>query len=284
MQRGAIIGFDGSQDPGFVRDAGALIEELGFDSLWVPEHVLFFPEYEAKYPYSDDGRLRGNPKGVMDPFAALTFLAATTSRIRLATGICIVPQRHPVYLAKAVADLDRLSGGRFDFGVGVGWQREEYEALGLPFEERGRRMDESLEAMKVLWTDEVSTFEGEFHSFRGAWAHPKPVQTPYPPILVGGESPAALRRVATHAEGWFGFDLTPSRCAEHLEHLSERLSRVGASLADRRIIASPAKDAKSAAAVAEFAKLGVEQIVVPILGRDLAGLRAHGERTLDWLG
>ncbi|MEM9176003.1 MAG: LLM class F420-dependent oxidoreductase [Myxococcota bacterium] len=284
MQRGAIIGFDGDQDPGFIREAGALIEALGFDTLWVPEHVLFFPEYDAKYPYTDDGRLRGAPKGVMDPFATLTFLAATTSRIRLATGICIVPQRHPVYLAKAVADLDRLSGGRFDFGVGVGWQREEYEALGLPFEERGRRMDEALDAMKVLWTDDVSTFEGEFHSFRNAWAHPKPVQSPHPPILVGGESRAALRRVATHADGWFGFDLTPASCAAHLETLSKQLEQVGLGLADRRLLVSPTQDAKRSAAVAEFAALGVEQMVVPIGGRDLEGLRAHGERILDWLG
>ena len=209
MQSGAILAFDGSQAKSFVQEAGALMEELGFDALWVPEHVLFFPDYDPRYPYSEDGRLRGDPKGVMDPFSVLTFLAATTSRIRLGTGICIVPQRHPAYLAKQVADLDRLSDGRFDFGVGVGWQREEYTALGIPFEERGKRMDEALEAMRALWTEDVTTYVGEFVELRRVWSHPKPVQQPSPPILVGGESTAALRRVATHGDGWYGFDLTP---------------------------------------------------------------------------
>jgi len=284
MQRGAIVGFDGSQPPSFVEEAGALLEEIGFDALWVPEHVLFFPDYDPQYPYSGDGRLRGNPKGVMDPFAVLTFLAATTSRIRLGTGICIVPQRHPAYLAKHVADLDRLSGGRFDFGVGVGWQREEYEALGIPFEERGRRMDEALEAMEALWTEDVATYRGEFVNLECVWSHPKPVQRPHPPILVGGESPAALRRVATHGDGWFGFDLTPETCARHLETLATRLDAVGAQLSDRRLIASPGPGAKSTKTVSDFESIGIEQLVVPIAGHDLETLRTRALKTLDWMG
>ena len=281
MQLGAIIGFDGEHAPSFVSEAGQLVEELGFDSLWVPEHVLFFPDYDAQYPYAEDGRLRGNPKGVMDPFAVLTWLAATTQRVRLATGICIVPQRHPAYLAKHVADLDRLSNGRFDFGVGVGWQREEYDALGLDFESRGRRMDEALDAMKTLWTEDVSTYVGDHFTFRAAWSHPKPVQHPHPPIVIGGESSAALRRVATHGDGWYGFDLTPDRCAEHLETLMEKLDRVGAALADRRLIVSPASTAKNRAGSQAFAALGVEQIVVPVVGRDLETLRTRAHRARD---
>ena len=280
MQVGAIMGFDGTADPRFVAEAGQLVEELGFDALWVPEHVLFFPEYASRYPYSEDGKLRGDPKSVFDPFTILTWLAAHTTRVRLATGICIVPQRDPVYLAKNVAELDRLSGGRFDFGVGVGWQREEYDALGIDFDSRGRRMGESLDLMKALWTEDVTTWRGELFDVRGAWAHPKPLQSPHPPILVGGESAPALRRVAERGDGWYGFDLTPEDCARHLSTISGHLEARGESLSDRRLVVSPAASAKTPESVSAFARYGVEQVVFPVVGRDLAMLRERGERAL----
>ena len=227
MQRGAIVGFDGSQPPSFVEEAGALLEEIGFDALWVPEHVLFFPDYDPQYPYSGDGRLRGNPKGVMDPFAVLTFLAATTSRIRLGTGICIVPQRHPAYPAKHVADLDRLSGGRFDFGVGVGWQREEYEALGIPFEERGRRMDEALEAMEALWTEDVATYRGEFVNLECVWSHPKPVQRPHPPIILGSATGTGRQRVVRYCDGWMPINVLLDDMPAAIADLHRRAEEAG---------------------------------------------------------
>lgn len=280
MQVGAIMGFDGSADPSYVAEAGQLVEELGFDALWVPEHVLFFPEYSSRYPYSEDGKLRGDPKGVFEPFTILTWLAAHTTRIRLATGICIVPQRDPVYLAKNVAELDRLSGGRFDFGVGVGWQREEYDALGIDFDSRGRRMEECLDLMKALWTEDVTTWKGELFEVRAAWAHPKPLQSPHPPILVGGESTPALRRVAERGDGWYGFDVDPDGCGRHLATLSRHLEARGESLADRRLIVSPRADAKTPGSIAAFARQGVEQVVFPVVGRDFATLRDRGERAL----
>lgn len=280
MQVGAIMGFEGSADPSFVAEAGQLVEALGFDALWVPEHVLFFPEYASRYPYAEDGKLRGDPKGVFDPFTILTWLAAHTSRVRLATGICIVPQRDPVYLAKHVAELDRLSRGRFDFGVGVGWQREEYEALGIDFDSRGRRMRECLDLMKTLWTQDVATWKGERFEVNAAWAHPKPLQSPHPPILVGGESAPALRRVAEQGDGWYGFDVSPDDCARHLATLSAALEKRGESLRDRRLIVSPDADSKTPEAIAAFARWGVEQVVFPVVGRDLATLRERGERVL----
>ena len=139
MKIGALVGFGAAATPEYVTAAGRAVEESGLHSLWVPEHVLFFPEYASRYPYSGDGKLPGNPDGVLEPFTALTWLAAHTQRIRLGTGICLVPQRHPVYTAKQVADVDFLSGGRVDLGVGIGWLKEEFTALGIPWQRRGAR-------------------------------------------------------------------------------------------------------------------------------------------------
>lgn len=133
--------------PELVRAVGREAEERGFESIWVAEHVVLFDEYDSAYPYDPSGRFpAGGDAGMVEPFTALTYLAAVTERIRLGTGICLVPQRNPVYTAKAVTDLDALSGGRVDFGVGVGWLREEFEALGMPFDRRGQRADEYLAA------------------------------------------------------------------------------------------------------------------------------------------
>ena len=141
------------------------------------EHVVLFDEYDSAYPYDPSGRFpAGGDAGMVEPFTALTYLAAVTERIRLGTGICLVPQRNPVYTAKAVTDLDALSGGRVDFGVGVGWLREEFEALGMPFDRRGQRADEYLAAMRSLWCDEVSEYHGELYDLRPCRMYPKPVQ------------------------------------------------------------------------------------------------------------
>jgi alkanesulfonate monooxygenase SsuD/methylene tetrahydromethanopterin reductase-like flavin-dependent oxidoreductase (luciferase family) len=134
-------------DPEFLRAVGQSVEERGFESVWVAEHVVLFDDYDSRYPYSPDGRFPGGgDSGLLEPFTALTFLAGVTGSVRLGTGICLVPQRNPVYTAKQVADLDVLSGGRVDFGVGIGWLREEFEVLQMPFEQRAlsraRRRDE----------------------------------------------------------------------------------------------------------------------------------------------
>ena len=131
MKISVAMAFSQHTAAGFIKDAVQLVEAKGVHGIWVPEHVLFFPEYASTYPYSDNGRIPGNPEGILDPFTALTFIAAHTQRVRLGTGICLVPQRQPVYTAKMVADVDYLSGGRVDFGVGIGWLKEEFENLGF---------------------------------------------------------------------------------------------------------------------------------------------------------
>ncbi len=270
MQIGVTLAFNQHTPPEVVVAAARMVEERGFHAIWVPEHVLFFSEYASRYPYSDDGRLPGDPDGVLDPFTALTFMAAHTHRVRLGTGICLVPQRHPVYTAKQVADLDYLSNGRFDFGVGIGWLKEEFEALGIPFAGRGRRTIECLDVMKALWGQKVTEHASEHFSIRGALQNPKPRQRPHPPIYFGGESRAALRRVAGHGDGWYGFRLTPAEAAERLQVLDAELSAVGRKRADIKV-AIGARSRPTVDDVARFGDLGVDQIIVPAMARDAEG-------------
>ena len=208
--------------PEYLRTLGTAAEEPGFHSLWIAEHVVLFDDYASHYPYSADGRIPACGKsGFLDPFDALAFLAACTTRVRLGTGICLVPQRNPVYTAKEAATVDWLSGGRLDFGVGVGWLAEEFRALGVPFERRGERCRDYLEVMRRLWCDPVSAFAGEFYELPACREYPKPVQQPHPPIYFGGESEAALRRVADVGQGWYPFSLEPEELAERLVVLDQ---------------------------------------------------------------
>ena len=284
MKIGVIGGFNQRTSPELIATAGRLAEERGFHTFWVPEHVVFFPEYASRYPYSEDGRLPGNPDGVLEPFTALAFLAAHTQTIRLGTGICLVPQRNPVYTAKQVADVDFLSGGRVDFGIGLGWLREEFGALGVPWENRADRTRECLDVMKTLWCDEVSHHEGELYSLPNCLQNPKPVQKPHPPIFFGGEGDPALRRVADTGQGWFGFGLTPERTAERLQRLDALLAERGRSRAELRIAISPGRDAMDPASIPRFEELGVEQLVVPFGGRDADSFERRADRLAALVG
>jgi probable F420-dependent oxidoreductase len=277
MKIGVVSGFDGRSSPQQAIDAGQIAEERGFYSFFVPEHVLFFREYASRYPYSGDGRVPGDPEGVLEPFTALTWLAAHTSKIRLGTGICLVPQRSPIYTAKQAADVDYLSGGRLELGVGIGWLREEFQALGVPWERRAARTAECIGVMKTLWCDEVSEYEGEFFSLSPCLQNPKPVQKPHPPIFFGGESDAALRRVAELGQGWYGFQLAPDALRERLARLDELLAEAGRSRADVQIYVSPRIRAESAADLAPYRDMGVDQLIFPYFGRDADGLSRRAD-------
>lgn len=268
----------------FIVGAAQRIEAAGFATMWVPEHVVFFPDYASSYPYSDNGRVPGDPDGVLDPFAALTFVAAHTSRLRLGTGICLVPQRQPMYTAKAVADLDYLSGGRADFGIGVGWLEEEFVALGMDFSQRGARCNEYLQAMKALWGDDPVDFTGDTVRIRNAQFNPKPVQKPHPPIFVGGESNPALRRVAEHGDGWYGFDLVPDDLPAHLERLDAYLEAAGRDRSEISIAVSPNRRRIDPDMAAAFAEAGVDQLVLPLSARDLDQLDRRIESLLAAAG
>jgi probable F420-dependent oxidoreductase len=268
MKIGVQTAFNRHTTPALAAAAGRIAEERGFHSFWVPEHVVFFREYASRYPYATDGRIPGEPDGVVEPLTALAFVAAHTERIRLGTGICLVPQRNPVYTAKQVADVDYLSGGRVDFGVGIGWLREEFEALGVPWERRAARTRECIAILKTLWCDDVSSFEGEFYRLPPCLQNPKPAQKPHPPILFGGESDAALGRVAELGQGWFGYNVALDALPERLKRLDEALARAGRRRADMLVYVTPPGGRADRDSVAGFAELGVDQLILPLFGRD----------------
>ena len=254
-----------------LRTLGREAEARGFESIWVAEHVVLFDSYDSVYPYAADGRFPGGgDTGLLEPLTALTFLAAVTDRIRLGTGICLVPQRNPVYTAKQVVDLDVLSGGRVDFGVGVGWLREEFDVLAAPFERRGARTDEYLAVMKALWQDEVSEHRGTLYDLPPCRMYPKPVQTPHPPIHVGGETDAALRRVARHGQGWYSFNRLPGDLDEPLARLDAALAVEGRTRADIQLTVCPYFHPTTPDDVAAYAEKGVDRLVVLCLAFDEA--------------
>ncbi len=267
---------NGNATAEILRAVGRETEDRGFESIWVPEHVVLFDEYESSYPYSPDGKFPGGAdSGMLEPLQALTYLAAVTDRVRLGTGICLVPQRNPVYTAKAVTDLDNLSGGRADFGVGIGWLREEFEAVAMPFEQRGRRTDEHLQVMKSLWCDEISEFHGELYDLDPCRMYPKPVQTPHPPIHIGGESNAAMRRVARHGQGWFSFDRLPADLPEPLSRLDAALAAEGRRRDDVVLSVSPYFQQTTPQMMEEYAALGVDRLIVLCLAFDVDTLRSQ---------
>lgn len=234
------LGIGTGARPGVIAKTAEAAERLGVSTLWVGEHVVLFDRQDSKYPYSASGEF-ALPGGAdwLDPFITLTFAAAVTKTIRLATGICLVPEHNPVVLAKEVASLDRLAGGRFALGVGIGWSAEEFAALGISFERRADRTREYIEVMQRLWSEEVSSFHGEFVNFDGARSFPKPVRGGKLPIIFGGESAPALRRAADIGNGWFGFNVGPDEAGPLVKKLHAMLKANGRDLSEVEIIVSP---------------------------------------------
>ena len=277
MRIGVFVGFNLYTPPEQIAATGRVAEERGFHSLWCPEHVVLFREYASRYPYAPDGRIPGGAVGLVDPFAALAFLAGQTRRLRLGTGVCLVPQRNPVYTAKAVADLDFLSGGRVDFGVGIGWLREEFEALGVPWERRAERTRDYLALMRALWCEEHPRHAGEFHRLPDCVFGPKPVQKPHPPIVFGGNSEAALRRVAELGQGWYGHDLSPDALAPLLRRLDAQLAERGRAPGEVDRTVSPFFRPVDRAAVERYRDLGADQLLLPLVAADADGLERRGD-------
>ena len=189
-------------EPAGAAELGQAAEAAGFDSVWTVEHVLWPADYTSTYPYAESGRMPGDhTSAIPDPLIWLTWVAAHTQNLKLATGIVIVPQRNPGVLAKELATLDQLSGGRLLFGIGVGWLEEEFDALGIPFAKRGKRTDEYIAAMRALWAGEHVDFDGEFVQYSRVNSNPKPVGGSIP-IVVGGHSRKAAERAGYLGDGF----------------------------------------------------------------------------------
>ena len=257
-------------------EAGALaraLEERGFESLFLCEHTHI--PVSRRTPFPGGGPLPRRYVHTHDPFVALSFAAAATRRLLLGTGICLVPQRDPIVTAKAVASLDQLSGGRFVFGIGAGWNAEEMENHGTRYETRFKVMRERVLAMKALWTEEEASFHGEFVRFDPVWCWPKPAQRPHPPILLGGESDHTLRRVAAFCDGWFprargGFDAAGSMA--RLRRIAEAAGRDPAGLSVT-VFGAPA----DAAALEDYRRHGIARALLEVPDLDRDGIL----RTLD---
>ncbi|MEM7255223.1 MAG: LLM class F420-dependent oxidoreductase [Pseudomonadota bacterium] len=262
-------------DTAYLEAIGLESEERGYHSIWLGEHVVLFDQYASDYPYAHDGKIPvAGDRALLEPFTTLAFLAARTKRVRLGTGICLVPQRNPVYTAKEVANLDWISNGRFDFGVGLGWLSEEFEALGVPFAKRAARCRSYLEVMRRLWCDDVSVYEDEFYSLPACRQYPKPIQSPHPPIHFGGESDAALRRVAEIGQGWYGFNLTPDEFANRMVRLRALLEDNGRTIDDIEVSVSPYYQTVDVTTLRGYRDAGADQVILLAMSRTPDGFSA----------
>lgn len=237
-------------------------EEIGFESVWVPEHLAFPVTIRSRYPYAEGGVPPINPATpLVDPLMVLAQIAALTSRIRLGTNIYILPLRHPLCTARMAMTVDLLSGGRLSFGVGAGWLAEEFEAVGIDFATRGARLRECVRAVRTLWSESEPEFHGRFHSFGPLKFEPKPVQKPGPPILFGGETEAALRRAAALGDGWYGVGHTPESAAAQVVKLRGYLEEAERAGAPFEVTLSP-KAVPAREDLRRFADAGVDRVVV----------------------
>jgi probable F420-dependent oxidoreductase len=263
-------------------------EAAGFDSVVAVDHVVFPHSYTSVYPYAPGGRLPGGPGGSLpDPLIWMAAMAAVTTRLRFMTGVIILPLRNPLVLAKQVATLDHMSGGRIELGIGVGWLKEEFEAVGVPFEKRGKRSDEYIAAMRKLWAENGASFSGEFVNFHEVSSNPKPVHGRVP-IVIGGHSEAAARRAGRLGDGFFPsigsqVDVVPlfdvvRRTAEAAGR-DPRSIEIMAGCPD--LLPGSTKDPR--AAIEERTRQGVTRLILPVwrFQPDLEdGLRRFGETVI----
>jgi probable F420-dependent oxidoreductase len=214
--------------PDHLENLARSAEAAGVESIWTVEHVVVPVGYESQYPYSESGKLPGGEQvPIPDPLLPLAYAAAVTDKLRLATGILILPQHHPVYVAKQAATLDVLSGGRAILGVGIGWLEEEFEVLGIPFKERAARTEEALRAIRTLWKGEPEAFEGQYFRWPPVHSYPKPVQQPGVPVVVGGHVEGAARRAARCGDGFFPAKSDPETLARLKAALVDECGKIG---------------------------------------------------------
>jgi probable F420-dependent oxidoreductase len=257
--------------PDLAVEFARIAEDNGFESLWTVEHVVVPADYESQYPYSADGRMPGGEDvPIGDPLIWLAYVAAATERINLATGIVILPQRNPVLLAKECATLDVLSRGRLIFGVGVGWLREEFDAIGVPFEKRGARTDDYIEALRALWTQREPTYAGEFAKFERAKSFPKPVRGTVP-VVIGGHSDPSAVRAGKLGDGYFPNAKTFEENARLIELMRETARGCGRNPDDVEVTVGGRAGAET---FKRYADIGVVRFTIAPPGFDAETLKS----------
>ncbi len=260
-----------ASDPAWMGVFARHADESGFESLLAVEHVVVPVGHASRYPYSETGRMPlPDDCDLPDPLDLLAWLAARTERIRLGTGILVLPEHHPLTLAKRCATIDRLSGGRFFLGVGVGWNREEVAALGIDPDERGTRTDEAIDALRVIWHDDTPEFHGQHFAFAPVHSHPKPVQARIP-ILVGGHAPAAARRAGERGDGFFPLGLTGDRLDERWAQVQQAAIAAGRNPASVSLTLGGVLGDDTA--IAQAAERGAERVVLSLRTDDLNAAR-----------
>ncbi|HVN89807.1 MAG TPA: LLM class F420-dependent oxidoreductase [Candidatus Binataceae bacterium] len=251
-------------------------EECGFESAWIGEHLIMPVNYTSRYPYTPDGRFPAPPDiPFHDPMLALAFAAAVTTKIRLATGIFVVPIRNPVTTAKSVASLDVLSNGRVIFGIGVGWFAEEFAAAGASFDDRALRTREYIELMKALWTQEDPVYEGKTFSVKGVRFNPKPVQKPHPPIVVGGTSELAIKRAVRYGDGWYAVARSMDEARSLISQLQGQMRTAGRTRPVEITMSLRPGHPLTLAEIKELSGLGVDRALIGL------PLRALNEDELE---
>jgi probable F420-dependent oxidoreductase len=255
------LGIGTGARPEVIRAVATAAEAAGFATLWSGEHVVMVDRPDSHYPYSADGRI-AVPAAAdwLDPLLGLSFTAAVTTTIGLATGVLLLPEHNPVIAAKQAATLDVLSGGRLTLGVGIGWSAEEFAALGVPFAGRARRTAEYVAAMRTLWADDVASFSGEFARFESVRVNPKPVRGRRIPVVLGGNSDPALERVAAFGDGWYGFNVPAAAVAERVAALARMCKQRGRNLGELSVAVAVADGHPGL--LPELARLGVTEYVV----------------------
>jgi len=269
-------------EPESALEVAKVAEEAGFESVWGGEHVIFPSKIESSYPYTEDGKVPvTSDTPIPDPLIWLAYVAAVAPTLRLGTCILILPQRNPLVLAKELATLDYLSGGRVELGIGVGWLKEEFDALGVPWERRGRRNDEYVEALRTVWSGPNVEYHGEFVDFEPLTCSPRPAQGADIPILVGGDSDVAIRRAARLADGYFPGEGAPERLAALIESLRVECEKQDRDPSEVEINAMFSLMNDPVAGVEVMRELGVGRVMVPAFffagDGGLDRLRAFGE-------
>ena len=264
----------GVQSPAQIVQTAQLIESLGYESAWTFEHVIVPVSYDSKYPYNKSGNMGAAPEtNFVDPLIALSAIAAATTTLRLATGVNILSQVNPIYMAKQAASLDFISNGRFMLGVGIGWLREEFDALGVPFERRGARFDDYVAGMRKIWSGDVVEHESDFISWKGFKSYPLPIQNPFP-VVMGGVKGKIFERTAQLGNGWFAPSGDPAELKGHMQSLKKECDAIGRDLSEIEITCMwPGIGGKEF--LGELEAVGVSRVAMPMMGEGDPVERLH---------